>query len=91
MMNREKAKNILTSILHTNGAYMDYLDSEDVEAIRFLANDERPHGVWIYHKEWEWDGECAFECSRCGMGSDVDYDFCPNCGADMRPKEGEAK
>lgn len=50
--------------------------------------EERPHGEWIYHKEWECDGECAFECSKCGMGTDVDYNFCPNCGADMR-KEGE--
>ena len=45
---------------------------------------ERPHGKWIYHKEWECDGECAFECSKCGMGFDVDYNFCPRCGADMR-------
>lgn len=46
-MTREKAKNILTSVLHTDGDYMDYLDSEDVEAIKFLASDERPHGEWI--------------------------------------------
>ena len=51
--------------------------------------DKRPHGKWIYHKEWECDGECAFECSKCGMGTDVDYNFCPNCGSDNRPKEGE--
>ena len=46
-MTREEAKIILTSILHTDGAYMDYLDSEDVEAIKVLANEERPHGEWI--------------------------------------------
>ena len=45
------------------------------------------HGEWIYHKEWELDGECAFECSKCGMGTDVDYNFCPNCGANMRVKD----
>lgn len=50
--------------------------------------EERPHEEWIYHKEWECDGECAFECSKCGMGTDVDYNFCPNCGADMR-EEGD--
>ena len=53
-----------------------------------LLRKQRPHGEWIYHTEWYSDGECAFECSRCGMGSDVDYNFCPQCGADMR-KEGE--
>ena len=57
------------------------------DAIDNAPTIERPHGEWIYHKEWELDGECAFECSKCGMGVDVDYNFCPNCGADMR--EGE--
>lgn len=52
--------------------------------------EERPHGEWIYHAEWHSDGECAFECSKCGMGVDVDFNFCPNCGASMR-KEGEEK
>lgn len=51
---------------------------------------DRPHGEWIYHAEWHSDGECAFECSKCGMGVDVDFNFCPNCGADLR-KEGEEK
>ena len=63
---------------------------EITEQVKKLPKYEeiRPHGEWIYHKEWELDGECAFECSKCGMGTDVDYNFCPNCGADMR-KEGE--
>lgn len=54
-----------------------------------IPYEERPHGEWIYHAEWELDGECAYECSRCGIGADVDYNFCPKCGADMR--EGEAE
>ena len=46
------------------------------------------HGHWIYHPDWQTDGECGYECSECGMGSDVDYQFCMRCGADMR-KDGE--
>ena len=46
------------------------------------------HGHWIYHPECVADGECGYECSACGMGSDVDYPFCMRCGADMR-KDGE--
>ena len=42
------------------------------------------HGHWIYHPDWQADGECGYECSECGMGSDVDYQFCMRCGADMR-------
>ena len=64
---------------YTEKEIRDALD----KAIKALKQ-ERPHGEWIYHKEWEFDGECAFECSKCGMGVDVDYNFCPNCGADMR-------
>ena len=48
------------------------------------AQPERKKGKWIRHTDWEGDGECAYECSVCGMGSDVDYDFCMRCGADMR-------
>ena len=38
---------------------------------------------WIYHPDWEEDGECCYECSECGMGSEVDYDFCMKCGSKM--------
>lgn len=44
-------------------------------------------GRWIRHEDWEDDGECGYECSECGMGSDVDYAYCMRCGAKM--KEGE--
>lgn len=52
---------------------------------------ERPHGEWI----WNTDNHCAIrrycKCSICRIGmGDTEYDFCPNCGADMR-KEGEAE
>lgn len=45
---------------------------------------ERIRGRWIYHPEWANDGECGYECSVCHMGSDIDYNFCMRCGADMR-------
>lgn len=37
---------------------------------------KRKNGKWIKHLEWQADGECGYECDQCGMGSDVDYDFC---------------
>ena len=48
------------------------------------AQPERIRGRWIYHPEWANDGECGYECSVCHMGSDIDYNFCMRCGADMR-------
>ena len=46
------------------------------------------HGRWIYHPDWQADGECGYECSECGMGSDVDYPYCMLCGARMERKDG---
>lgn len=40
-------------------------------------------GRWIYDRTRDLDGECKYECSECGMGSDVDYPFCMRCGAKM--------
>ena len=49
-------------------------------------------GKWIFHPEWQADGECGYECNQCGMGSDIDYDFCMRCGAKMvQPQESEDK
>ena len=44
-------------------------------------------GHWIYDRTRDWDGECKYECSECGMGSDVDYAYCMRCGARMVESE----
>ena len=45
-------------------------------------------GHWIYDRTRDWDGECKYECSECGMGSDVNYPYCMRCGAKMvEPQE----
>ena len=54
----------------------------------------RPHGEWIESKE----RKGRFYCSECVQEDaagkwrelfDYKYNFCPNCGADMR-KEGDS-
>ena len=44
---------------------------------------ERPKGHWIWY---EVRGQMLPYCSECGNGLDViyEYNFCPDCGADMR-------
>lgn len=44
-------------------------------------------GRWIYDRTSDWEGYCKYECSECGMGSDVDYAYCMRCGAKMEVKE----
>lgn len=46
--------------------------------------EERPHGEWI---DAIYDVATCSECSYIG-GNFHRFNFCPNCGADMR-KEGE--
>ena len=41
-------------------------------------------GYWIYDRTRDLDGECKYECSECGMGSDVDYAYCMRCGCKMQ-------
>ena len=59
----------------------EFKDVERVDAVPVK------HGRWIYHPDWQADGECGYECSECGMGSDVDYPYCMLCGARME-REG---
>ena len=62
----------------------------DVTALKAVPSTqpERKKGRWInrslnvLYPEWE-----RYTCSVCGKHSDS-YDYCPNCGADMRQKEG---
>lgn len=49
---------------------------------------ENVRGEWL--PDCEYDGEdewCFNQCSLCNYQSDEQYNYCPNCGADMR---GEA-
>lgn len=52
----------------------------------------RPKGEWIGSADGYADGELVYdmwECSECGYDADgaddkPEWNFCPNCGADMR-------
>ena len=61
---------------------------------------DRPHGEWkeftvsTYRgtDEWgepKWGKGKKFICKRCGRRTVIRENFCPNCGADMRQKEGD--
>lgn len=54
-----------------------------INAIKSIPSVKPKMGHWIYDRTRDWDGECKYECSKCGMGSDVDYAYCMRCGARM--------
>jgi len=49
---------------------------------------ERPHGEWVLCEDSYFN-----RCSICGdiwlNEANSDFNFCPNCGADMRQEESE--
>ena len=54
----------------------------DEKSWQELLDDLRPKGEWINTTPYD-EGECSLCCYlsiKC-------YNFCPNCGADMRGKE----
>ena len=55
---------------------------------------DRPHGEWIEHRKHNSTGYffSEYECSVCHdeVWQKTEWQFCPNCGADMR-EEGEEK
>ena len=67
-----------------------------LDAIAKLPSEqpERKKGHWIYYNNGI---EEYYECSACGNAfvliegspKENDYNFCPNCGADMREVDDE--
>lgn len=46
---------------------------------------ERKTGKWVEQpKDFDLCGVEYFACSGCGFECQLTYNFCPNCGADMR-------
>ena len=60
---------------------------QDLVALNKKLSEERPHGEWI-----DTTGNNDFVCSVCKHKAQIGcIEYCGNCGADMRRKEGEKK
>lgn len=64
---------------------LDELVAEKVEEIK-AAQPERKRGEWKDRGE---DYMIRWICSECGRKETHVYNFCPDCGADMRGDENE--
>lgn len=86
-MNNEEAIAILENLKTQGEAFFSRRLALDL-AIKAL--EERPQGEWIEHNSY------FHKCSKCQKIVGFDYieqegemfNFCPNCGADMRGGRG---
>lgn len=49
-----------------------------------LEKQPKADVVHVVHGEWKWTGSNNLRCSECGEIAPTSYNFCPNCGADMK-------
>ena len=71
----------------------DFIKGFECGAKRQFEADKkaRPKGEWIWSPR-DMDGTVSGCCSNCSFshlfigGHTAQYNFCPSCGADMRPK-----
>ena len=60
---------------------------ELVKALKALPSADRPKGEWILTDNDKEYIPLFYTCSVCGMKYTEEYNYCPNCGADMRGDE----
>ena len=44
------------------------------------------HGKWLLN---DMNGFKIFDCSNCGIHIEAQFNYCPNCGADMRGEKDD--
>ena len=63
------------TVLHDNYS-MGYQDG-----VRSVLS-ERLQGKWIFHKDY--NESCRYGCNQCGNLNNIQSNYCPNCGAEMK-------
>jgi rubrerythrin len=98
MADREKLIEVLGEFLLWPSKMKNVWMPQGIEKLadHLLANGVvvREKGKWTEHQYTSYDHVreenvlwFTYACSKCGKEVMKDFDFCPNCGADMRKGE----
>lgn len=92
-MTREEAIKELKDLpcYEEDGCGIDCEDCDFQKAINMAIEllKEPKQGEWVLDKEFSFIFN-MYECSKCRFNGSKRWQFCPNCGADMR-KRGESE
>lgn len=74
--------------LDDNGETLVLTDKRGyTRAVKLLTYEERPQGEWVKIGELG----LAYKCNKCEEVSVIPENFCPNCGASMKPKPNQLR
>ena len=72
---------------------VSYVEEEDIDKAPTVDAVERKRGKWVHSEDEAWSGGGKTTCSACawsysdGAYLDVyEFNFCPNCGAEMKER-----
>lgn len=65
-------------VMHGEWANEHELIDEIKHNVTLVGLKKRKHGFWKY------DGQFYYKCSECGYNASFKFNFCPNCGVNMR-------
>lgn len=80
---REIARRLSMTSINSAYYYLPIIQKIFGLGLMICERTDGPQGEWIDAKNAGW------KCTVCGKWSNGQYDYCPNCGADMRKGTGD--
>ena len=89
LVRREEVINIIHNKIQSTSDFLQHdvlIDVEfEVDELPAIKAKEVVHGKWIYNEYYTWEcGNCGFHPFKGFIPKEPGFNYCPNCGCDMR-------